>query len=118
MSYSNSILLDTKKRLGLTPDYTYFDDDIIMAINSAFLILNQLGIGDTSSVFKIEDIDTEWTDFIDEDDPCFGVVPEYIFMKVRQQFDPPQSNILKESLNACISEYEWRMMEAHENYDV
>ena len=37
-----SILTSIKKLLGITEEYTYFDTDIIMHINSVFSILNVL----------------------------------------------------------------------------
>ena len=40
-----SILQSVKKMLGIIPEYTNFDDDIIMHINSVFMILQQLGVG-------------------------------------------------------------------------
>ena len=40
-----SILQSIKKLIGITEDYTHFDADIIIYINSVFMILNQLGIG-------------------------------------------------------------------------
>ncbi len=41
----SSILTSTKKILGVAANYTAFNLDIITHINSAFAILNQLGIG-------------------------------------------------------------------------
>ena len=41
----SSILTDTKKNLGIADDYTAFDQDIILHINSIFGVLNSLGIG-------------------------------------------------------------------------
>ena len=40
-----SILISIKKLLGIMPDYTNFDDDIIIHINTAFAMFNQLGVG-------------------------------------------------------------------------
>ena len=39
------ILPSIKKLLGINPEYTAFDTDIIIHINTVFGILNQLGIG-------------------------------------------------------------------------
>lgn len=41
----DSILVSIKKLLGIAADYTHFDPDIIMHINSAFSVLTQLGVG-------------------------------------------------------------------------
>ena len=58
-----SILTSIKKMLGITEDYTHFDADIIMHINSVFSILTQLGIGPEDG-FVIQDDKAVWTDFI------------------------------------------------------
>ena len=43
-----SILTSIKKLLGLTEDYTAFDDQLIMHINSVILVLKQIGVCDTA----------------------------------------------------------------------
>ena len=48
----DSILLSIKKLLGIGDDYKYFDEDIIMHINSVFMILNQLGIGPEAGILR------------------------------------------------------------------
>ena len=65
MRMDDSILTSIKKLLGITEDYEYFDKDIIMHINSVFMILNQLGIG-PSEGFSIIDKTAIWRDFISE----------------------------------------------------
>lgn len=53
-----SILISIKKLLGISDDYTQFDEDIIMHINTVFLNLNQLGVGPEEG-FSIEDDSAE-----------------------------------------------------------
>ena len=60
---NESILNSIKKLLGITAEYTNFDTDIIMHINSVFMILNQLGVG-PSKCFRIEDEYTTWDEYI------------------------------------------------------
>ena len=43
-----SILTSIKKLLGLTEDYTAFDDQLIIHINSVILVLKQIGVCDTA----------------------------------------------------------------------
>lgn len=102
-----SILNSIKKMLGISEDYTQFDDDIIMHINSVFLNLNQLGVGPESG-FSIEDDTAEWTDFID-DNVKLQAVKSYMYLKVKLLFDPPLSSAVTESMNRMISELEWRL---------
>lgn len=103
-----SILTSIKKLLGITEDYTHFDDDIIMCINSAFSVLNQLGVGPAEG-FRIEDDSAVWSDFIDNDAKNFESVKSYIHLKVRLMFDPPSSSVVTESMNRMINEFEWRL---------
>lgn len=104
---SNSILTAIKKALGIAEDYEHFDPEIIMHINSVFMILAQLGVGPTSG-FRIENKTAVWTDFIEESS-VLDVVKTYIYLKVRILFDPPSSAAVLESMNRTIQEYEWRL---------
>lgn len=103
----DSILNSVKKKLGIQEDYTHFDEDIIIDINSVFMILNQLGVG-PDEPFTIEDEDAYWDDFIDN--TRIEAVKSYMYMKVRLMFDPPTSGFLVDSLNKQIAELEWRML--------
>lgn len=103
----DSILNSVKKKLGIQEDYTHFDEDIIIDINSVFMILNQLGVG-PDEPFTIEDEDAYWEDFIDN--TRIEAVKSYMYMKVRLMFDPPTSGFLVDSLNKQIAELEWRML--------
>lgn len=103
----DSILVSIKKLLGITGEYEHFDPDIIMHINSAFSVLNQLGVGPEKG-FRIDGEDAEWSEFL-QDDPRLEFVKTYIFLKVKLGFDPPLSSAVLESINRQISELEWRI---------
>ena len=104
-----SILKSTKKILGVAEDYTVFDLDIITHINSAFSTLTQLGVGPTVG-FMIDDESEVWDDFIDVDlDPQYNSVKSYVFLKVRQLFDPPQTSYLITAVEKQIQELEYRL---------
>ena len=103
----DSILSSIKKLLGIADEYTVFDSDIIMHINSVFFVLNQLGVGPPDG-FSIQDKTAVWDDFI----PCganLEAVKSYVYLKVRLLFDPPQSSALTEAIDRQISEFEWRL---------
>jgi hypothetical protein len=102
-----SILTSTKKVLGITEDYTVFDLDIITHINSAFSTLTQLGVGPAEG-FMIEDASATWDTFIAEDFQ-YNSVKSYVFLKVRQLFDPPQTSYLISAVERQIQELEWRL---------
>ena len=103
---AESILLSIKKLLGIMPNYTQFDDDIIIHINTAFATLNQLGVG-PSEGFMIEDKFAEWQDYTTSKN--LTMIRTYIYLKVRLLFDPPTSSALIDSINRTIAELEWRI---------
>lgn len=102
----DSILDSIKKLLGITEEYTHFDPDIIMHINSAFFTLNQLGVG-PDEPFKIEDKSDTWDDFVSGQD--VEAIKSYIGLKVRTLFDPPTNSSLLSAINEQIKEFEWRL---------
>lgn len=108
-----SILISIKKLLGIAEEYTQFDDDIIMHINTVFLNLTQLGVGPKNG-FAIEDESAEWVDFIGDDNVQLQAVKSYMYLKVKLLFDPPLSSSVIESTNRMISELEWRLNAAVE----
>ena len=104
---NDSILTSIKKLLGITEEYEHFDQDIIIHINSVFMILNQLGVG-PSNGFSITDKTAVWSDFISEG-ANLESVKSYIYLKVRLLFDPPTTSAVMESMNRMISELEFRL---------
>lgn len=102
-----SILTSTKKILGVAADYTAFDLDIITHINAAFSTLTHLGVGPAEG-FMIEDAEAEWEDFI-ESGSQLNSVKSYVFLKVRQLFDPPTTSYLITAVEKQIQEFEWRL---------
>lgn len=103
----DSILDSVKKNLGMPPEVTEFDADIILHINATFSTLNQLGIGPVSG-FAIEDNTATWDSFLLNDDR-FNDVKQYIYMKVRVAFDPPDRSFVLASWEKMITELEWRI---------
>jgi hypothetical protein len=102
-----SILTSTKKVLGIDESYTVFDLDIITHINAALSTLTQLGIGPVDG-FVIDDTSEVWHDFID-DDKQYHSVKSYVFLRVRQLFDPPTTSYLINAFDQQIKELEWRL---------
>lgn len=102
-----SILTSIKKMLGITEEYDHFDADLIMHINSVFMILTQLGVG-PSEGFRIEDELATWSDIIPAD-KNFEIIKSYMHLKVKMLFDPPLSSVVLGSMERMISEFEWRI---------
>lgn len=103
----DSILTSIKKLLGIAEEYEHFDSDLIMHINSVFMVLNQLGVGPVEG-FSITDKTETWEDFT-KNDLMIQSVKSYVYLKVRLLFDPPSSSAVMESINRQISELEWRL---------
>lgn len=103
----DSILDSIKKLLGIAPEYTAFDNDIIMHINSVFFILSQIGVGPAEG-FSIKDNSATWTDFV-PNITNLEALKTYVYLKVRLLFDPPSSSAVAEAMNRQISELEWRL---------
>lgn len=102
-----SVLTSIKKLLGITEEYTHFDADIIMHINTAFMILSQLGVGPPEG-FSISDAGAVWSDFL-PDGGNLEAVKSYMFQKVKLLFDPPVSSVVLDAIKQSISELEWRL---------
>ena len=102
-----SILTSVKKMLGITEEYTHFDADIIMHINSVFMILTQMGVGPEEG-FIIEDDLAYWEDFT-SNKVILESVKSYLYLKVKLLFDPSASSAVTDSMNRLISELEWRL---------
>lgn len=125
MEIIESILTSIKKMLGITEEYEHFDSDIIMHINSVFMILTQLGVGPPSG-FSIRDKTSIWKEFV-SDETKFQLVKSYMHLKVKMLFDPPLSSAVMASMEKMIAEAEWRLnvaaetdeekSEEHESYD-
>lgn len=102
-----SILNSIKKMLGPDAEYDHFDPDIIMHINTVFMVLQQLGVGPEEGFF-IEDDTATWADYL-ADPTKLQMVKTYIYLKVRLVFDPPTSSTVMNAINQLIAEYEFRL---------
>lgn len=103
----DSILTSVKKLLGIDKEYTHFDHDIIIHINSTFMILGQLGIKQAIG-FVITGKEETWDELM-PDGSTLSAVKSYIPLKVRLLFDPPTSSAVKEAIQNMINELEWRL---------
>lgn len=104
----DSILTSIKKLLGITKECTSFDADLIIHINSVFLILKQLGVGPEKG-FSITGEYETWDQFLPEGSENFEAVKSFMHIKVRLLFDPPTSSVVMEAMNRMANEFEWRL---------
>jgi hypothetical protein len=108
----DSILDSVKKMVGFDPDYTVFDLDIVILINSAFGSLQQLGVG-ADTGFVITDNTTLWQQYVSQF-AYLGMVKTYIFMAVRLAFDPPANSFGITAIQDQLEQLAWRINVAAE----
>lgn len=105
----DSILNSIKKLLGIAPEYTQFDQDIVMHINAVFLTLYELGVGPREG-FSISDSTATWDSYIvDSNTLALDAVKIYVYQKVRLAFDPPATAAMFDALKESSREFEWRL---------
>lgn len=102
-----SILTSVKKNLNLDVSYTAFDEEIITHINSAFSTLNQLGVGPADG-FEIQDATPTWASFIGTNKK-YNFVKTYVYLSVRQLFDPGGTSYVITAMEKQFKELEWRI---------
>lgn len=103
---NDSILNSVKLQLGILPEYTVFDQQLILAINTAFSILHQLGVGPKDG-YAIEDESNRWDEVVTKQ--SLNMVKSYVFLKVKLLFDPPATSFVLEAYNKQLTEMEWRI---------
>ena len=108
---ADSILNTIKKPLGLPPEETDFDEDLILFINSSFSKLNQLGVG-AAAGFEINSKDDTWDQFVK--DIRFNDIKTFIVLDVRLVFDPPAIGVVNAALKEQLTEVTWRISERRE----
>ena len=101
-----SILTSIKLLLGITEEYTHYDQQIIMHINSVFQVLRRLGVGPAEG-FKITNASEKWSDFIPEGN--YEDLKTYMHLKVQLIFNPPDSSAHMESMKQLINEFEFQL---------
>lgn len=113
----DSILNSIKIAIGLSVEDDAFDQELLMLINSVLMTLQQIGVGPQDELFHIEDNSKTWSDYLDEPTEL-PMVKNYVAIRVRLIFDPPQSSSLDQALRQEIAEYEWRMNLKVDDYHV
>ena len=103
-----SILSTIKKMLGITEEYTQFDTDITIHINSIISVLTQIGVGPASG-FLVVDKSNKWTDWLTTSTDLESV-KTYIYLRVRLLFDPPTNSAVTKSYEQIIRELECRLL--------
>lgn len=104
-----NILSSIKKLLGVYEDDHDFDEDLKMHINSALMILNQIGIG-PEAPYQLTTGDETWSGFLGDDLSYVEAVKTYIYMKVKLVWDSStMSSAVIQIMKEQCQEYEWRL---------
>ena len=112
MALETSILRSIRQRIGPSADYEVFDTDLITNINTSFSRLCQLGIG-PSKPFRITGPDETWDEFM-SDDTRPSDVEQYIYLKAKLIFDPPQSGSVINLMKEEAEKLEWLLKDFYE----
>lgn len=104
---SDNILASVKKICNILEDDTSFDQELILFINSALMVIMQEWHG-MDHAFKLEDGTETWDDLLGEDTDYEGV-KELIGLKVKLMFDPPSNSAVIQAMNDQIKDLEWRL---------
>lgn len=102
---ADSILNDIKKALGITEDYTAFDQEIILHTNTAIMFAEQLGL----PPFKITGKAETWDQYLAGITKNLEAVKTYLYLQVRLVFDPPANSFVVTAIEKQLQEYAWRI---------
>lgn len=104
----DSILESVKTVLGIPSEDNFFNDNLIIQINSIFSILRQIGCG-PSEGYQITGSSNIWDEFLQNEPEKLQLVKTYLGMRVRQIFDPPANGTVSQALDRQVQEMEWRI---------
>ena len=104
----DSILKEVRHAVVGFDEDDSFDSNLILYINGALMVLNQIGVG-PDTPFQITGEDETWADFLGDDLDKLGLVKPYVIRKVTYAFDTPSSTSRTDALVALIAEDEWRL---------
>lgn len=102
---ADSILNDIKKALGITEDYTAFDQEIILHINTALMFAEEIGLPS----FKITGKAETWAQYLSGVTKNVEAVKTYLYLQVRLVFDPPANSFVVTAIEKQLQEYAWRI---------
>ena len=103
----SSILNDVKQAVGVAENNTEFEEDIIMAINSALFNLMQLGVGPPDGV-EISNLLDDW-EILFQGRQDLNAAKSYVFTVVRLIFDRPETSYGIQALERMRDEWAWRL---------
>lgn len=109
----DSILNTVKKYLNVNSEDSFYDMDLVMLINGAIERLKELGYNHDST-FTITDQNETWDQYLGDDNRKNSIM-EYICLKTRMGFNPPQSSSMLDVCKSRLDELEY-ILYVRENY--
>lgn len=107
MDLEQSIFKATKVNLDVAPGDTSFDAQIMTFINAALADLEDLGAGPVNGL-SITGDDEIW-EVLGEDAIMTDRIKNWLYLKVRLVWDPPQTSFLLDAHQKQIDEAGWRI---------
>jgi hypothetical protein len=104
-----SILETIKRMLGLDEMYDVFDQELLVHINTALFTLRQLGVGPDEG-FDVESASETWSDFLGEKKTLLKAAKDFIFLSVKQLFDPSGSGTINSMQTDKLKELTYRLL--------
>lgn len=102
----DSILKTIKQMLGIFSEDESFDMELVVYINSAISSMNHLGVGPDG--FAISGYNETWSDLLAME-AALNDAKQYLYLKVKTVFDPPESATVLNAFNEVIKEHAWHL---------
>lgn len=103
----DSILGTVKQMIGYEQDYTFFDEDLVVLINSDIRKLNQLGVGNAR--FVITGMDETWSDYLGDRMDLYPGVKSHLYISAKLIHDPPSNSFTITNYKEELKELEFRI---------
>lgn len=105
---SDVVITSIKNSLQIPSEITVFDPVILIHINTVLSTLQQLGLGLTTEQFVVDGYEDTWADVLTSQ-KNLEMIKSYIYLRVKQLFDPPSTGFVTDSFDRQIKELEWRI---------
>lgn len=110
----DSILRDVREMCDVGKDVDSFDGQLIPLINTFLFRSAQFGVGKKG--FSITGDTEKWTDFVEEGFEFYSALKNYISIRVKLIFDPPENSALLAALKEEAKELEWCLYDEADIY--
>lgn len=115
ISPNDSILRTISKLVGasgLEGTDEYFDEDLLIHINTALFELYQVGIGEKG--YSVTGESQTWADYLGDRVDEFQAVKDYIYLSVKPIFDPSASSTVQTAMQNTADRLLYRLREQNE----